>query len=126
MSEGDPEENLTGRTATAETCLAVYGTLAPGQPNHHQLSALEGVWSEGQVRGKLLQAGWGAAVGFPGLILDPEGEVVRVDIFQSPDLPDHWDRLDVFEGREYKRVETRVVTKQGAVPAYIYVVRSMD
>ena len=27
--------------------LAVYGTLGPGRPNHHQLSALRGRWVRG-------------------------------------------------------------------------------
>ena len=41
----------------ADWRLAVYGTLAPGRPNHHQLSALSGRWSEGHVRGQLHEAG---------------------------------------------------------------------
>ena len=28
----------------AESRLAVYGTLRPGQPNHHQLDGLDGEW----------------------------------------------------------------------------------
>jgi gamma-glutamylcyclotransferase (GGCT)/AIG2-like uncharacterized protein YtfP len=31
--------------------LAVYGTLASGQPNHHLLADLGAQWIEGRVRG---------------------------------------------------------------------------
>ena len=43
--------------------LATYGTLAPGRSNYHQLSDLRGEWSIGTVRGKLVDKGWGAALG---------------------------------------------------------------
>jgi hypothetical protein len=53
--------------------LAVYGTLAPGRPNHHQLNSLSGRWIKGTVRGQLLQEGWGAELGYPGIVLDLDG-----------------------------------------------------
>src|SRR5262245_8748957 len=53
--------------------LAVYGTLAPGRSNHDQLSALPGRWLDGHVLGALYEDGWGAALGYPGLTLDPAG-----------------------------------------------------
>ena len=51
--------------------LVVYGTLAPGRPNHSQLTGLDGRWSPGQLRGRLVDAGWGASLGYPGLVLGP-------------------------------------------------------
>jgi len=105
----------------AEKRLATYGTLAPGRPNHHQLAALAGDWSQGTVRGRLLQQGWGAAQGYPGLILDPDGAEVAVQLFRSPDLPAHWPRLDAFEGDGYRRVSTPVSTPAGVVEACVYV-----
>ncbi len=105
----------------AERRLAVYGTLGPGRSNHDQLSALSGAWSSGSVRGDLYQEGWGAAQGYPGLVLNPDGEAVAVRLFLSADLPDHWSRLDAFEGEGYERVLTRVATAEGEVEAYIYV-----
>ena len=63
----------------------------------------------------------GAALGFPGLILDPLGPVVDVDLFESAELPRHWARLDEFEGGGYQRVVTTVWTEAGERSAWIYV-----
>ena len=101
--------------------LAVYGTLAPGRPNHHHLAGMKGRWIVGQVCGHLREEGWGAALGFPGLVLDPAGPRVDVQVFESDDLGAHWERLDAFEGDGYRRVVTEVITAEGAVVAHIYV-----
>jgi len=101
--------------------LAVYGTLAPGRPNHHQLRGLSGRWIEGTVRGQLLQEGWGAEHGYPGLILDPDGPTVDVQLLESSDLPEQWTRLDEFEGSGYRRTVTTVSTGEGDLSAFIYV-----
>jgi gamma-glutamylcyclotransferase (GGCT)/AIG2-like uncharacterized protein YtfP len=100
--------------------LATYGSLAPTGPNHHQLDGLDGRWLDGHVRGRLVNAGWGAGLGYPALILDPEGPEVPVQVFESVDLPDHWSRLDDFEGPGYQRIVTRVHTSAGDVDAFIY------
>lgn len=105
---------------TAEHRLATYGTLAPGQVNAGQLSGLNGLWSYGTVRGHLYSQGWGAVHGCPGIVLDPLGEEIDVSIFQSADLPGHWQRLDEFEGAEYRRVETRAKTNNGMLEVFIY------
>lgn len=104
--------------------LATYGTLAPGRVNHHQLADLEGAWRRGTVRGRLVEAGWGAALGCPGLILDPAGDAVEVHVFESAALPDHWVRLDAFEGPGYRRVVVAVRTLDGDLDASIYVVEA--
>ena len=44
-----------------------------------------------------------------------------VDVFESVDLPAHWERLDMFEGVGYERVVTTVRTPTGSVEASIYV-----
>ena len=106
----------------ARTRLATYGSLAPGQVNHHQLAALKGRWQRGTVQGKHIDAGWETTLGFPGLILDASGPSVDVYLFESADLPDHWSRLDEFEGPGYRRVVTRVRTADGDLSACIYVV----
>ena len=69
--------------------LATYGTLAPGRPNHHHLSNLRGEWSIGTVRGALVDKGWGAALGYPALVLDADGDKIEVHLFRSADLPKH-------------------------------------
>ena len=56
--------------------LFVYGTLAPGRANAHVLAGIDGRWEEASVTGKRYAEGWGAALGFPGLVLDPQGEQV--------------------------------------------------
>ena len=61
-------------------------------------------------------------MGYPGLVLDPQGSAVDVHLLESPELPEHWDRLDAFEGSDYRRVVARVSTADGDVPAWIYVV----
>ena len=107
---------------SAKTRLATYGTLAPGRVNHHQLAELTGHWRRGTVRGRLVEAGWGAELGFPGLILDAAGSDIEVHVFESVDLPDHWPRLDAFEGAGYRRVVTRVRTDDGELDVSIYVI----
>jgi gamma-glutamylcyclotransferase (GGCT)/AIG2-like uncharacterized protein YtfP len=101
--------------------LATYGSLAPGRPNHHQLAGLEGRWLKGYVDGLLVDAGWGASLGYPALVLNPAGAAISVDVFESIDLPTHWARLDAFEGPGYERVVTTVHMPAGDVDAYIYV-----
>jgi gamma-glutamylcyclotransferase (GGCT)/AIG2-like uncharacterized protein YtfP len=101
--------------------LATYGTLQPGEINHHELAGLAGTWISGHVRGRLRQDGWGSAYGFPGLTLDPEGDVIPVKLFRSADLPAHWPRLDEFEGEGYRRVAVTIDTEEGVETACIYV-----
>ncbi len=110
------------KSAKALSRVAVYGTLAPGRANHEQLSDIPGRWFEGSVQGRLIHVGWAAALGFPGLVLDPEGQSVEVFVFESSELSEHWDRLDAFEGEGYKRVDTVVRTEDGDVSASIYVI----
>ncbi len=108
----------------AETRLATYGSLAPGHPNERVLAGLSGTWQEGHVRGSLVPAGWGAALGYPALILDAEGTDVAVQVFESADLPAHWSRLDAFEGPGYRRVVATIRTPDGEIDASLYVLSS--
>lgn len=110
------------RLESCELRLAVYGTLAPGRSNHHQVSDLDGEWIAGTVRGRLVSEGWGVQMGYPGLVLDPEGAEIAVQVLESVDLPAHWARLDEFEGADYRRIAVRVATANGERSAYIYVV----
>jgi gamma-glutamylcyclotransferase (GGCT)/AIG2-like uncharacterized protein YtfP len=103
--------------------LAIYGSLAPGKSNHRQLDGLTGEWRTGTVRGVLVESGWGAAAGFPGLRPDPAGPKVAVQVFTSDDLAAHWARLDAFEGAEYARVAVEVETAEGPIEAWIYALR---
>ncbi|MEL6193049.1 MAG: gamma-glutamylcyclotransferase family protein [Bacteroidota bacterium] len=104
--------------------LFVYGSLGPGRPNEHIISSIGGSWQAGSVRGNLLEEGWGADMGFPGIILDEEGEVVNGFVFSSKNLPEHWERLDAFEGEAYERVVANVLLEnEKSVEAYIYALK---
>ena len=101
--------------------LFVYGTLAPGRPNEHVLADIPGEWEPATVTGRLRQAGWGAAIGYPGIVLDEHGEEVQGFLFSSESLAGHWARLDEFEGEGYERVLTSARLKDGrTVGAYVY------
>lgn len=109
-------------TRVAGERLAVYGSLAPGRPNHHLLSGLAGRWWTGHVHGELRAEGWGSELGFPGLVLLEHGPAVRVHVLESPELVRHWDRLDAFEGSGYRRVRVPVHRPgMEPVPCDIYV-----
>lgn len=104
--------------------LAVYGSLAPGEVNAWVLEPLKGAWlSGGFVRGRLYREGWGADHGFPGLERDSDGDLVPVDVFVSRDLPDHWRRLDAFEGEDYRRIVVPVEgLPGGSLTCNVYVI----
>lgn len=95
--------------------LFVYGTLAPGRPNAHVLADIPGKWEPATVIGTLLQEGWGAAAGYPGIVLDQQSSEVDGFLFSSEKLAEHWTRLDEFEGEGYERVVTAVKRKDGTV-----------
>ncbi len=107
--------------------LVVYGSLAPGQPNHHLLFDLGGTWTEGYVRGHLSQVGWGAAQGYPALRPALNAPLVRAFLLESPDLPDRWAQLDEFEGDQYQRVLVSFETQTAEpVAAYLYACGKVD
>lgn len=101
--------------------LFVYGTLAPGRLNEHILGNVPGTWEEGSVRGHLLQQGWGADRGYPGIVVDPSAARVQGFMLTSDALTSEWERLDDFEGSEYERVVAQVeLVVGGVVAAFIY------
>lgn len=75
------------------------------------------------MKGKLLQEGWGAKAGYPGIVLDESGDEVHGFLFSSDKLVEHLPRLDAFEGNGYERVETSVQLVEEVVDAFIYVLR---
>ncbi len=84
--------------------FAVYGTLAPGAPNHHVLESLSGQWRDGWVHGELRQQGWGAQQGYPAIRWNPRSGQIPVKLLVSEELEHHWQRLDEFEGAGYQRI----------------------
>ncbi|WP_458525195.1 gamma-glutamylcyclotransferase family protein [Onishia taeanensis] len=104
--------------------LFVYGTLGPGRPNEHVMQAIGGHWQAGRIKGCLREAGWGAEMGFPGLVLDESGDDIPGHVFVSSALPGHWPTLDDFEGAEYRRTPVSVTLDEGGtVQAYVYALR---
>lgn len=102
--------------------LFVYGTLSPGGDNHHLLSSISGSWEVATLTGRLLNEGWGAELGCPGMILSDSGEEIAGWVFASKDLSDHWSMLDEFEGADYQRILTHAKVAGGErLQAYVYV-----
>jgi gamma-glutamylcyclotransferase (GGCT)/AIG2-like uncharacterized protein YtfP len=101
--------------------LFVYGTLAPGRPNAHILADVPGTWQPATVTGTLVPEGWGAAAGYPGIVLGDGAGIVPGLVFTSPALATHWARLDEFEGDGYERVMTTATLADGTpVEAWVY------
>ena len=61
-------DNVTSATPDLER-LFIYGSLAPNCPNHHIVAHIDGQWQSGTVEGHLVQQGWGAVMGFPGIVI---------------------------------------------------------
>jgi gamma-glutamylcyclotransferase (GGCT)/AIG2-like uncharacterized protein YtfP len=99
---------MTARAATSSpTRLFVYGSLAPGRPNEHVLADLTGTWEPATATGRLVHQGWGAALGYPALVTDPDAgtgatELVSGMLLTCAALDERWDRLDEFEGRRLR------------------------
>ena len=104
--------------------LFVYGTLGPGRPNAHILENIGGTWKNASVEGSLQERGWGAEMGYPGIVLDQSGNRVSGYLFCSENLAQHWHTLDDFEGEEYQRVAVEVVTDDGETfHSHIYMLK---
>lgn len=88
-------ERLFDRPSTR---LAVYGTLAPGERNAAVLASVGGSWSTGIVLGSVEERD-----GYRYFSWDPGGAPVEVRVLASSELPEHWARLDRFEGPSYRR-----------------------
>ena len=102
--------------------LFVYGTLQPGGPNEHVLTAIGGKCEPATIKGTLIAAGWASEMGYPGLVLDENGEDIPGYVFASSNLSDNWPDLDEFEGKEYQRIIAPVTLLSGEqVQSYVYV-----
>src|SRR5512146_838307 len=105
--------------------LAVYGSLAPGRPNHRELQDIRGEWHSGfSVTGDLLDRGWGAGIGYPALRWSTQGPPTAIELFISDELARNWARLDEFEGTDYLRIIVPVYSAAALVTvANLYAAR---
>jgi gamma-glutamylcyclotransferase (GGCT)/AIG2-like uncharacterized protein YtfP len=119
---------MTGEAAggAAPSRLFAYGTLAPGRANAHLLADVHGTWEPATLRGHLVQAGWGAALGYPAVLLDNDpADAVSGMLLTSDALDGVWDELDAFEGDGYQRVIVDVTVADGTRrSAQAYVLRT--
>ena len=104
--------------------IFVYGTLRQGFPNEHILTRIGGEFENAWLKGRYINVGWGASMGCPAMIPDPNGESVKGQVFRSEYLPDNWAVLDEFEGDEYQRVMVEVNLERGVQSAAVYVAKS--
>ena len=118
------ERQLDAVFRTSHT-LAVYGTLAPGQPNHHVVAPLGGEWTDGLIEGDLLPMGWGAALGYPGFRPRVGGAAVAVRVLTAPLLATAWPTLDRFEGPEYQRILVPVFSAELSPERRLYTVANL-
>ena len=105
--------------------LFIYGSLQPGGPNERVLAAIGGEWEPAVIKGHLVEKGWGASIGYPGIVVDETGNDVHGHVFSSSNLNAKWDYLDEFEGEVYERIVTSVTLRNGEqVQAHVYVLRA--
>ena len=121
----DPREITFLKLHKPEQSLIVYGTLAPGRQNHSQVEHIKGVWKKAKIKGKVEQKGWGSEFGFPGFRVGNKNNQDDIDafVFLSSELNYHWQRLDDFEGPEYKRILVKYESEDGKTGVgYIYAI----
>ncbi len=94
--------------------LFVYGSLQPGAGNASELADIKGHWVRARARGQIRQFARGPNRDYPVLLPDEkDSDWIQGWVLFSPLLRRHWKRLDVFEGREYRRAELRVELSSG-------------
>lgn len=97
----------------AESRLAVYGALAPGEAKHYMLSPFRGAWTPGFVRGRLETGPWTATLGMAGLRLDGGAERVPVHVLAAPMLARAWASLDLMRHAGFERLLVPVEDSNG-------------
>ncbi len=76
----------------------------PNCPNAYVLEDIVGKFVPATVKGKLIDAGWSAGMGYPGIRLEMGNDTIHGFLFYSDNLINHWEKLDIFEGEEFIRM----------------------
>lgn len=109
------------------TSLIIYGSLAPGESNHHIISHIPGNWQKATITGYIEDNGWSNRSGYPRFIekQDVKQQKYSVHVFTSDRLPAYWEEIDAFEGEEdYKRIQWPYVLEDGSeFTGHIYVLK---
>jgi len=106
--------------------LFVYGTLAPGQVNHHYLESIPGDWQTATLPGWSLNQEWALETGYPGIAPSRGDTEVKGHLLSSNSLSKYWVTLDHFEGSEYVRQVVAVNLNNGeSTYAYVYAIRHL-
>ena len=105
------------KTHNPERSFIVYGTLAPGAPNHSVVEHITGDWQRGIVKGRLENKGWGADQGYYGFMHTSikEQQEIKVFVLCSDELIANWKMLDDFEGSGYKRILAKYELTSGQI-----------
>lgn len=109
-----------------EKVLIIYGSLAPGEKNHHIISHIKGSWHKATIQGRIIDNGWSDnRSGYPEFQKVENGEAANtlsVMAFISSELDAHWKLLDDFEASEnYSRVRISCKLENGEQKdAFIY------
>jgi len=104
--------------------LFVYGTLMPNCPNCYVLENIIGKFVRATVKGKLIDAGWSASMGYPGMSLKDCDDTIHGYLFYSSNLVDNWDFLDQFEGLEFVRTPIRAERyDEIEVDTFVYILK---
>lgn len=99
-----------------QNVLIVYGSLKPGEVNHHLVANIKGEWIDGTVSGEI--GSWRQYLRF--LHNTVNAQTLAVKLLISAELPNHWERLDAFEGEAYERIVIEAETARGTVRGCIY------
>ena len=117
------------KTYSPEKYFIVYGTLAPGKPNHSKVEHIKGKWQNAIVRGKLEKKGWGAGLGYYGFkhCGIKEQNIIEAFVLFSDELVANWQYLDDFEGDGYRRILAKYELDNGETGVgYIYAINEKE
>ncbi|MBK9144966.1 MAG: gamma-glutamylcyclotransferase [Candidatus Melainabacteria bacterium] len=101
-------ETLERVLANPSHRLAAYGTLRPGESNHHIVSHIRGEWLPGVATGHVREV-----AGYPSFCFQEGGRGIGVEVLISRELPRYYPDIDCFEGELYVRVLVPVRLEKG-------------